>query len=176
MPYSKRLQTEEARRANYARVKAWRAANRERRNAWNREWRKRRETEDPEFKVRARAAEKRWRDRNPDKVKAKNDKINAARTSESYRMYNVLKKGLTQDQYNAMLEQQGGGCILCGARSPGKIKKHFCIDHDHKTDRIRGLLCDACNRALGLFKDNPEILRRAAAYVEAHRAPIKKAG
>lgn len=168
---------EELRRRNYARVKRWRATNREHVRAWAREWTKRRRAENPDAGDRARAAEQRWRDRNPDKVKARSAKANAARTPELSHMYNILhKRGLTKTQYESMLVEQGGCCALCGARTPGKVKKHFCIDHDHATDRVRGLLCDACNRALGLFKDNSEILRRAAAYIEAYRAPIKKVG
>jgi hypothetical protein len=44
----------------------------------------------------------------------------------------------------------------------------MCVDHDHETNRVRALLHDRCNRMLGCARDNPEVLRRAAAYLEEH--------
>lgn len=60
-----------------------------------------------------------------------------------------------------MLEEQGGLCAICG--NPLEVP---CVDHDHETNQVRGLLCNPCNRGLGLFKDKPETLRSAAAYIE----------
>lgn len=79
------------------------------------------------------------------------------------RRWEIYKReyGLTMDQFHAMFEAQGELCKLCG--DVLGISPH--LDHDHKTKRIRGLLCGHCNKALGLFRDNPEVLRRAAAYV-----------
>ena len=51
-------------------------------------------------------------------------------------------------------------CEICGC----SCDPH--LDHDHKTGKFRGYICGSCNRALGMVKDNPEILRRAAAYLE----------
>jgi hypothetical protein len=75
--------------------------------------------------------------------------------------------GITLQQYDAMLAAQDGTCAICRSDDPVTPSKRFCIDHDHVTGAIRGLLCSHCNRALGMLKDDPEALRRAADYLEA---------
>lgn len=75
----------------------------------------------------------------------------------------MTKFGITSTQYHEILRQQDGCCKLCGITF-GTVKPN--IDHDHKTGRIRGLLCSFCNRGLGLFKDNSEVLHSAALYVK----------
>lgn len=72
--------------------------------------------------------------------------------------------GMTLDEYHTMLDKQGGGCAICGDVDP--YFKHMAVDHCHDTGRVRGILCCACNRALGGFKDKIEILRKAVAYLE----------
>lgn len=72
--------------------------------------------------------------------------------------------GIGINDYDKLLASQGGTCAICGG---GTSYRHFNLDHDHKTGRIRGLLCATCNkRLLTSAKDNPEILRRAADYLE----------
>jgi hypothetical protein len=72
--------------------------------------------------------------------------------------------GITADDYEKMKEEQRDKCFLCG----GKDKKRLSVDHCHDTGRVRKLLCSSCNFALGLFRDNPELLRKAADYVERY--------
>jgi hypothetical protein len=60
-----------------------------------------------------------------------------------------------------MILQQGGVCALCGSGKP----EH--VDHDHKTKRIRGILCFNCNRGLGKFGDDVELMGRAVDYLES---------
>lgn len=82
--------------------------------------------------------------------------------------------GITHEDYTALLINQGGCCAICGSNNPQQ-KNHgrFSIDHSHKAEEesgsivIRGLLCSSCNTALGLFRDNPTLLRKAAGYLEA---------
>lgn len=85
---------------------------------------------------------------------------------------------LSEDAYRALLESQGGVCALCGIRpTRGDV---FMVDHNHaccpgpKTcgSCVRGLLCPACNSGLGLFRDNPEALRKAVTYVDRGRKAI----
>ena len=70
---------------------------------------------------------------------------------------------LTEDEYEAMLEAQGGVCAICKEKPKGS---RLSVDHVHGTDQVRGLLCNLCNPALGLFKDNPDRLKRAIEYLE----------
>lgn len=74
--------------------------------------------------------------------------------------------GLTLDDYRAMLAAQGGVCAICGTDNPGGKAKVWNVDHCHRRNEVRGLLCGPCNRGLGQFHDDPERLRRAAVYLE----------
>lgn len=72
--------------------------------------------------------------------------------------------GITEDEYRALLDKQGGKCAICG----GTRRYNLDVDHDHKDERLRGLLCKACNRRLlPNAKDSIEILKRAIEYLEA---------
>jgi hypothetical protein len=73
--------------------------------------------------------------------------------------------GITPNQYEELLERQGGTCAIC-PRTADSQKRRLHVDHDHSTGKVRGLLCDQCNRAVGLLGDDPDRLRKAAAYVE----------
>jgi hypothetical protein len=96
-----------------------------------------------------------WRKRNPD----------LAKNSDLKRSY-----GITLAQYEAMLATQGGKCAICKGPERTRDKdggpRRMPVDHDHNTGKVRGLICTHCNRALGMFKDNVEILKAAIAYVE----------
>jgi hypothetical protein len=70
--------------------------------------------------------------------------------------------GLTKKQVTAIRAAQGDRCVICGEPGP----QH--LDHDHRTGKIRQLLCQRCNQGLGLFRDDPEFLRAAAEYVRFH--------
>lgn len=81
--------------------------------------------------------------------------------------------GLTLEAYGSLLAAQGGTCAVCG-QPPESCKLNFgsdrlAIDHCHKTNIIRGLLCAPCNMMLGLAKDLPGTLRHAAHYLESWR-------
>jgi len=71
--------------------------------------------------------------------------------------------GMTRRELAELREAQGDRCAICGAAEP----QH--LDHDHETGSIRRLLCQRCNHGLGLFRDDPGVLRAAAEYVEEHR-------
>lgn len=72
------------------------------------------------------------------------------------------KYGMTEAERDAMVAEQFGICCICLA-APAEH-----VDHDHETGRVRGVLCFSCNAALGQFKDQPDVIRRAAAYVEGN--------
>jgi hypothetical protein len=73
-------------------------------------------------------------------------------------------------QYNALLQAQSSKCAICGAtqghRSCGGRVCRLAVDHDHHTGKVRGLLCNNCNRGLGRFKDSVEILEAAVRYLK----------
>ena len=71
--------------------------------------------------------------------------------------------GITEEEYLALFDAQKGKCAICGGLPQ---KKRLCIDHDHKTDRIRGLLCPQCNTLLGMAKDSPARLFAAIRYLK----------
>ncbi len=81
------------------------------------------------------------------------------------RRYNLKKNyGITLEQYSQMLQDQGGACKICKKVS----QKTLHVDHCHKSDKIRGLLCHGCNVSIGLMKESPDCLRQAALYLEAN--------
>lgn len=74
--------------------------------------------------------------------------------------------GWTNAEYHAAWQTQGGRCAICGDTQ----SKPLAADHDHLTRQPRGLLCDRCNMALGLLRDEPMIARAAAEYLEVYLA------
>ena len=72
--------------------------------------------------------------------------------------------GFTLVEYDAIFAQCGEKCQICGAASSSDGRK-LAIDHCGKTNRFRGVLCDLCNRGLGLFQDRPDLLIQAAKYL-----------
>lgn len=158
----------------------WYAENREQVLAKQRDRGKKNYQANPDaYKARS----KRWRLEHPEEMKAlqqkyqeaNRDKINQ-RSKEWYeknkdraaaqsRKQKVASYGLTLEAYNAMLKEQGGVCAICGKDTPTATKKRLHIDHCHEINEVRGLLCHHCNVGLGAFKDDPELLRRAIAYL-----------
>jgi Recombination endonuclease VII len=95
---------------------------------------------------------------------------NKAKNHGSIRSYFLKRRyGLTEEDVAAMLQGQAGRCLVCLHLQP---LPH--VDHDHATGEIRGLLCFRCNGALGQFRDDPTVMRRAADYLEeaALRPPV----
>lgn len=80
------------------------------------------------------------------------------------------KYGLDEAAYEDLLCYSDGKCFVCGAVPP-KGRYHH-IDHDHITGVVRGLLCHGCNVSLGHTKEDPEILRKLANYLEEHNAKV----
>jgi hypothetical protein len=77
--------------------------------------------------------------------------------------------GISEEDYQALHEAQNGLCAIC-RRQPQKTRwKRLNVDHDHETGEIRGLLCGPCNVSIGGLCESPEILRRAADYLEMHK-------
>lgn len=81
------------------------------------------------------------------------------------------KYGISAEDYDRLLAEQGGGCALCGVRpedlNSGRYRTYLHVDHCHDTGRVRGLLCPEHNLLLGRFGDSPEMFRRVLEYLEA---------
>lgn len=89
------------------------------------------------------------------------------RHSKAVRYRQILYKyGLTTVQFNDLLRVQGYRCAVCKGTKAGTKNRDWAVDHCHKTGKIRGLLCQGCNTALGATKDNPSTLRGLADYLE----------
>lgn len=116
-----------------------------------------------------------WKARNKDKVREYNKrywaekggakhngrKRNQKRDPEAYRdWFRKSRYGITREEWDALFEAQGGRCAICG------MEKKLHVDHCHETGKVRGLLCIGCNTSLGKLHNNPELLRKAARYLE----------
>lgn len=88
--------------------------------------------------------------------------------------------GISLEEYNDMLDLQGGVCAICGNQEVILDKKGerimLAVDHDHETGAVRGLLCSYCNTAIGGFFDDSTLLRKAADYLDSHKATPKDRG
>lgn len=73
----------------------------------------------------------------------------------------VYKYGMTEKQYKKMVKDQGEKCAIC------KRKARLVVDHNHRTGRVRGLLCVRCNNGLGQFLDRPSLLKKALVYLNS---------
>lgn len=131
------------------------------------------------------AKTKRWHHANPEKRKAKDLRWRAAnrekhleikRTSwakypRTHRNCRYKKHyGITIEEYEAMVVAQNGKCAICESDNHRSRKGvgSWPVDHNHKTGKVRGLLCYKCNSGVGQFDDDPEMLIKAAAYLRKH--------
>ena len=117
---------------------------------------------------------KAWRDKNREYVKIINARSREKRKDYysdpqrkiKYRSIELLRKfGLSHADYENILAKQNGVCLICQRYRVASNKYHMTIDHCHKTNKIRGILCTWCNKAIGLFEDNLELLERAKKYL-----------
>ena len=126
---------------------------------------------DPEYRRKVYAAARKWRTEHKDEFNARRRRRYATdpklRKPERTRKYRLKAQyGMSPADYDAMLARQNGRCAICGTRS----RRRLVVDHCHEINMVRVLLCDLCNRGLGHFKDDPRLLRKAAAMVEEARA------
>lgn len=80
------------------------------------------------------------------------------------------KYGIDNETYKTMEKDQNYVCLICSRPERYKGRDNLCVDHDHKTGKVRGLLCSSCNKALGLLEDNVEWLRKAEDYLARNNA------
>ena len=131
---------------NRAKIRAYRAKTKDATNARRRElyWQ-----EEPR-RIKARAQARKWASENKPRKKGQR----------------IAKYGLTIHGLQEMLKSQNGKCAICGYSDLSNPFFFPMIDHCHKTNKNRGILCANCNFGIGSLKDSPELLRSAIAYLE----------
>lgn len=138
--------------------------NKEKKKEYQREWyRKNKEKADK--------AQKLWLETHPGKkqeysqksYRKNKDTINQKRRSkfaETRNWYLNYHYGISEKQYQDLAVNQNGKCAVCG-----DAEKLF-VDHNHETGKVRALLCTRCNTAIGLLRENPEIVQKVKDYLE----------
>lgn len=105
---------------------------------------------------------------NPEKKKASSSRRYATKPEYSWALKLKKAYGLTIAQYESMYRTQNGVCAICSCMNLSG--RRLAVDHDHKTGKIRELLCARCNSAIGYARESTEILNKAIAYIEKHEA------
>ena len=110
---------------------------------------------------------KRWQERNPERLAAyRAEYRNRPERKRAMRdLYYRRTFGITADDVDALIEKQGGKCLICG-RTPERLASWH-VDHCHETGNVRGILCIDCNQGIGKFHEDPQRLRAAADYLES---------
>jgi hypothetical protein len=105
-----------------------------------------------------------WAKNNPDKIKGYLRKHQKNRKRLHRRWTLKTRYGLTPEQFDNLVKQQENKCAICEEVSTVTLN----VDHCHKTGKIRALLCRRCNRAIGLFKDNIDLLIKSVVYLQRY--------
>lgn len=107
-----------------------------------------------------------WGEKAQERSKKRKEYFNNYRRSNALRRY-----GLSEEGYNLLLEKQNHRCAVCGKKESAKSynakngAQRLSIDHDHKTGKVRGLVCFSCNRGMGYLKDSIDLLQQAIKYL-----------
>jgi hypothetical protein len=106
--------------------------------------------------------------KNREKVLEKQRKYN--KENPLKRKNSILKYeyGITLDQYNKMFETQEGKCAIC-QRHQNELTRTLCVDHDHKTNKVRALLCVTCNTDVSVIENRLEEMTK---YLNKHRKDV----
>ena len=102
-----------------------------------------------------------------------NSEVNRARRKQLYwenpkRQADACRKskfGIKPEQYQQLLDSQNGVCAIC--REKDRSGRALAVDHNHATNHIRGLLCQSCNTAIGLLRDDADLIQRAMDYINS---------
>lgn len=116
-----------------------------------------------ERKEHAAATQKAWRESQTEEERER-------RSEMAYNTHLRRQFGIDRTEYDELLVSQEDGCAICGRSSSGSSQfKRLVVDHDHTTGKVRGLLCDPCNRGIGLLQDDPSVIQKAIDYLNKHK-------
>lgn len=73
------------------------------------------------------------------------------------------------EKYEILLKEQNYTCVVCLKTEKDKGNKALCVDHCHKTGKVRALLCNTCNSSIGLLKEDVKIIENALNYIKKHQ-------
>lgn len=105
---------------------------------------------------------RKWQKNNKDKIKIATKRYYENNKNKVLFSAIERKYGITEVQYKEMMNNQKGVCFTCGETNG---KKKLVVDHCHNTSKIRGLLCDSCNRSIGLLRENVNTLNNIINYL-----------
>lgn len=142
-----------------ARAKAWAKKNKARASAKGRQWRE-------ANREKVRASSRASYAKNAERLRARSRVLSQRPEAKAASRRDWLKRkyGLTPADWTFMFGMQGAACAICRNPSPGS-KRGWHTDHDHRTGKVRGILCHKCNVLLGAAVDSPAILELAKAYL-----------
>jgi hypothetical protein len=112
---------------------------------------------------------KKWKEyylNNKIKIDKYRKKYNNEHTNDRINYKLIHNYGITLNEKQNILKQQNYKCLVCNKNLKNINTRYIHIDHNHKTKKIRGILCQTCNLALGLLKENPAIIYRLFQYVK----------
>lgn len=111
---------------------------------------------------------KKWRSENR-KLHHKYTKKWRSKSGRQIKNYSLkLKYGISIEEYDNLLLKQNGKCAICETVK-NSVNRALAVDHNHKTNRVRGLLCDKCNDGIGRFNDSVELLEKAKKYLKEEK-------
>ena len=119
-------------------------------------------------KDKEKAAREIYYSKNKELILAKNKKYNKENPDKRKSAILKYEYGITLDQYNEMFKEQEGKCAIC-QRHQNKLTRTLCVDHDHKTNKVRALLCLTCNTDVSVVENRLEEMTN---YLNKHRKDI----
>ena len=109
-----------------------------------------------------------YRDLNRDKIRSKQDKYNKENPIKRKNAMLKYEYGITLDDYNKMFNEQEGKCAIC-QRHQNELTRTLCVDHNHKTNKVRALLCLTCNTDVSVVENRLEEMMK---YLNKHRKDL----
>jgi len=153
--------------------KAYYEKNKDVMNAKNKEYRERKKeeinTQRKEYrqnnKTKIAERDKEYRSKNAEQTRLRSAEWYANNKERTKNSRLLRKYNISLDDYNKMLIEQEGKCWICSMKAEDEINKVLVVDHNHLTGKVRGLLCNRCNTAIGLLQESQEILQKVSKYL-----------